>query len=738
MSFAKVFKIFKKGSKAAAKSKGKGKKPAGGFEWPSGVRIGVYGHSNSGKTVYFTVLNEEAKIAKNLQISVTDNATAGEFLKNYRAVWGLGTSSDVGTVVDLKGEKRFPEPSQTDRLLQFNAILDRSKKMSVVTYDYPGDAIAISGQSELKEKVMDFMTGADGLLFFFDPKTMQAELQTQAHVASFVNMLEHLAPINARLPIPISLVITKSDILDGFTGESQVVLVSSEDEHLLSEDFELFLEKVLSSPKISSNPAWAGSVRNVLVRLREFLKVVVGRTLDFQIFFISNTGQTPEKIGTDVGRSIYKPPDKISPVGAKEPFHWLLGSIVRNRKISRLRTASKYVAMLSLAWIVLFSIPFFVHFKYVLPKAENVELNIIEDYQGNIYNTSSEERQKIISAYSRYERSWITKWFFPKFQVPSRRIRGKYGDFNLNEAIAQLDQTINRFTRIVQDSALWPKLNPSDSAILENDEHKTLVADLEQYHQGDETSELYKRSGRALAYWKLFTTYIANRSDTNAYNAMQEQVQFDNRTYASEQSEAEKALGQALSSSLGKRTETKVRKAIAQKAAAQLGDVFEQINSNEDPTYRLSDAVTRLRKVRSDLDPTVDRENIAIINRYLRVADEFNKRRKYTFKVESIPGNGHLHIEVVPSGGEPKWSEQSQTIQGFQYSLDWKAGDDIYIALDTLGAPEAWGKTASDKKILKGKYALFQMDGEISFDNVNQKVVIRFNPSLKERLPVLK
>jgi hypothetical protein len=479
-------------------------------------------------------------------------------------------------------------------------------------------------------------------------------------------------------------------------------------------------------------------VRNILVKLREFLKVVIGRTLDFQIFFISATGESPEKIGTDVGRSIYKPPDKISPVGVKEPFHWLLNSIVRNRRISRLRTVSKYVAMLSLAWIVLFSIPYLFHFDFLMPKAVNVEKNILTEYDGNIYNTSDDERRKIISAYNRYEQSWTVRYLFPKFLVPSGRISDRYRDFNLSTAVSQLDQTLSRFTQIVKDSALWPKLNPSDNAIITNKEHEALLADLNSFHQGDSTSTLYQRSGRALTYWDLFTNYIANRSDSMALKGVIEQVEFDKRNYEASQSNAEKMLGQALENSLQVRTQKKVKTEIARKAAAQLDDVFARINANDDPEYRLDDAVTELRKIRGELDPSVDAANISAINRYLNQAAEFNKTRKYTYKVESVPGNGHLHIEAVPSGSEPKWSEQSQTIQGFQYSLNWKAGDDIYIALDTVGAPENWGKTASDKTILKGKYSIFKMDGEISFSNLGQKVVIRFNPPLMERLPVLK
>jgi hypothetical protein len=105
--------------------------------------------------------------------------------------------------------------------------------------------------------------------------------------------------------------------------------------------------------------------------------------------------------------------------------------------------------------------------------------------------------------------------------------------------------------------------------------------------------------------------------------------------------------------------------------------------------------------------------------------------------VEAVPGQGHLHIEVTGDGKDPTWSEQSQIIEGFNYSIQWKAGDDIHLAFDTLGAAEYWGKTASDKKILKERYALLEMEGEVSFDNLRQKVSIRFSQNPVDDLPKL-
>lgn len=733
MKISKLIKIFKKGSKAAAKRKGK-KGAAPETIWPSGIRIGIYGDANSGKTVYFTVLNEECKISKNLQISVIDNATAGEFLSNYRAIWGLGTAVDAGTVVDLRGEKKFPNPTVTGKLLLFNAIVDRRRKFSVVSYDYNGKTVSISEQSEQADQVDDFMSGCDGLLFFYDPKIMGAELESQSHVASFVNMVERLAPLDSRLPIPIGLVITKADILPGFSDDKDVVLIKPEDEYLVSEDFEFFLEKVLESNLIASDSAWAGSVRNVLVKLKDFLRVILGRTLDLQIFFVSATGVTPEKIGTDVGRSLYVPPDKIQPVGVKEPFYWLLNAIGRNKRISRFRTVAKYAALISLIWIVLFSLPNLYHFKLLYPKPQRIENEILTAYGGNMYSASDKERGRIIRAYRNYERAYTVKWFFEPFQGPAQRIREGYMGYNEREAIKYLNEHIARFATIVKDITLWPRLNPSDSTVILTSEHERLVATLDNYHKGDETSILFTRSGRALAYWDMFTRAVASPSDTTIWKTIQEQVRTDKSLYSQTLSREEILLGDALS----ERKIKKVKKEVAKKAAVELDDLIDQINGNDSPSYRLGDAVAELKKIRKSLDPGVDKKSIQMIDKYLSQAKKWDKKKTFNYKVESIPSDGHLHIEVAEKGKDPGWQEESQILAGFEYKLKWKVSDIIHIAIDTLMQAETWGRESSDKTILRGKYSLFDMDGTVSFDNIGKKVNIRFIPPLVDQLPKLK
>lgn len=730
MGFAKIFRLGKKGAKKLPKGKKKAEPQA---KWPSGTRVGVYGHTNSGKTCYFTVLNECCKTDRRLQISVSDHGTAAEFLKNYRSIWGLATAVESGTAVDLAGEKKFPDPTKHDKVIIFNATVDRGRKLTVVSYDYPGKAVDINEASDLKEKVTGFMAEADGLLFFYDPKLLQAELQNQAHVASFVNMIEQIAPLDSRLPVPIGLVIVKADILPGFTGEDQTVLIHGEDEALLAEDYDMFLQRVLESNRIASNSAWAGTVRELLLKLRDFLRVVVGRTLDFQIFFSSNTGKTPEKIGTDVGRSIYTPPARITPVGVKEPMHWILNAIVRNRRISRFRFLAKWAAMLSLIWIIVFSIPFLFHFSYLLPKAQRVERDILKAYDGNVFSTSPTERGRIARAYREYKDAKTVKWLFPAFVPPADRIRAKYDQFNLADAEKALEGTIERMAGIVADTSLWPAVNPTDSSIITQEEHEKLLADLQSYHQGDEESKLYQRSDRVLNYWDLFTKALQAPNDTTYWNIIKRQVQQDQALNAKEISAAERQLGQVLMD----REVKKVQKVIAQQTAFEFSDeIVSNVNDNPSPAYRLDRAVRDLRTIMAKLDQS-DIEHRRMIERYVEDAKAWSRYREYKAKIETLPGNAHIHVEVTDSGEDPAWTDLNQIFEGDEITIRWKPGQDIHVALDTPEHPCQWGKNPADKVVLSDKYALFDLEKGLSFENVGKKVTVHFEPPLTDRLPKL-
>jgi hypothetical protein len=731
MKLANLFKAAKKGSKVAG-SQGK-KKTAGGTTWPAGIRIGLFGHANSGKTVYLSILYEECKISKDLQISITDHATANEFLKHYREIWGLSTAVDSGTAVDLVGEKKFPDPTERALPLIFNATLDRTRKVAVVTYEYDGKAVAISSTSDQTEDVADFMANADGMLFFYDPKLLKAELESQAHVAAFVHMIERIAPLGSSLPVPIGLVITKSDILPGFTGEDKVVLIPTDDEALLAEDFETLMEHVLSSNRIMSDSAWAGTVREVMVRLQAFLKVVVGRTLDFQIFFTSATGQTPERIGSDVGRSIYAPPRKIAPLGVKAPFYWLLTAVVRNRKLSKFRLVSRWAALIAITWAVLYSLPNLYHFSYLLSTTRSMEDGFMKAYGGNVYNTSEDERRRIGAAYQKYESSWIVRGLYTPFLAPAGRIRNVYRQFDMSEATKQLNDVINTFSTIVSDQALWPKVNPSDNSVITSSQHTKLVDDLTRFHTGDSTSALYLRSGRALTYWDLFTRALIQPGDTTASNIIKRQVEQDQSMYPRDITPAEKQLGAVLSAFKTKQVSTVVAQATATAFDEQ---AFTRINSNTDAKYRFEDAVQELQSIKAKLDPS-DTKHVSAIDKYLAEVANWSRPREYTCKFETIPAGAKAYLEVTEPGRNPQWTAKNMILQGRDVTFKWKPGQDIHIALDTIGHNCQWGNNASDYVVTRSKYGLFELEKPLYFPNVKMQVTVRFMPPLAERLPIL-
>ncbi len=739
MQLAKLLKFGKKGAKMAPKRGAK--KADTGFSWPPGLRIGVYGHSNSGKSTYFTVLNEDCKrISSDLQISVTDNVTAGEFLANYRKIWGFGTHEGPGTRVDLKEERSFPDRTSADKVLQFTVIVDRDKKLPVVTYDYPGDAVSISKSNEYSDKVADFMLQCDGILFFFDPKTLSAELECQAHVASFVNMLEQLAPLSKRLPIPVALVVTKSDTLPGFKGEVQVKLIGAEDEPTISEDYDFFVQRVLSSDKVARNPEWSQSVRDLLVKLSEFIKVAVGRTLDFQIFFSSNTGEKPEKIGAEVGRSIYKPPEKLNPLGVREPFYWMLNAIIRNRRLGTMRKITKYVAVLSLIWILLFSGLYALHFSLQLKWATSVEDKFLDQHNDNPALTTESERKEIKRAYESYRNRWLPRMMFQEYRAKAIELVNLYQDLPVNTSqFGELESTLNSFAGIVSTPSRWPVFQPGDTELVETGQFATLANRLRSFATGDSTSVLYQRAKRALEYWKLFKQCVKNKDDRSKWNVLAEQVKYDETSYGLDFSPQENALVNSLKEAIAGSQKTQVETADPGLIVSEFEAMAQEINGNPDPTFRLDDAVSRLRRFKSRLNSSEYRDYVAAIDNYISDAKWFDRERTYTYKLVTCPPDVHLHVDVAPSGQEPSWSVEEQIWPGDNHTLTWKPGADIYIAYHEphLSGDESWGKSAIETRVLDNKYSLFDMDGEVRFLNTGKTVTFGFADPIRDKLPKL-
>jgi hypothetical protein len=731
----KIFKLFKKGSKAAAGAKKKGH---GELKWPSGVRIGIFGHANSGKTVYYTVLNEDCKISKKLQIAISDTITSGHLLANYRSIWGVGVTSDVGTVVDLRSEKKFPDPTQGDKVLKFNAIVDRSSKVPVVALDYDGKAVAISEQSELKDRVADFMSSCDGLLVFYDPKMLGADMQTQEQVASFTHLMELVAPLHRRLPIPVALVVTKADILPGFTGDEQTILISPEDENFLSSDFEVFLEKVLASNKVTSSPAWAGTVRDVLVKLKEFLKVVVGRTLDFQIFFVSPVGSTPEKVGTDIGRSLYTPPDKIHPIGVKEPFHWLLKAVLKNRGIGRMRWITKLAAVLAVAWVVVFSVPYLYQFSFLHPRTLDQEDAVLQGHlEGGGSMTSLSKRQitKILDPYRSYQHKWIVNWLFRPFKQTAEQIVINYHALEKVDIEKVMDTHILTFLDVVADSSRWPAKKVDDTVFVEDENAQRfgeLVSDMDSLGIDESDAALLRRQERIKWFLGKFREGILDpQASAAVWGQMNEQISRHGSREDIKLSEAE----QSLYSRLMEREQKQEVVVIAKETGSAVEEFLQTINDNTDPKFRLETAPRRLESDLAALraDPA-NSAVIARINRYLQEVQKFKTRRPFIYRLATGPEGCHVHVMARRGNKDTSWRVGKQLWPGMTVdTISWRMGDQIVIALDSPADRETWGENSTSKKELKGRFALFEMEKAVSIGD--KTVTFSLEDSLEEMLP---
>ncbi len=737
MKIGKLLKFGKKGAKAASSRK-KDKDAKGGHEWPGGIRVGLVGHSNSGKTVYLSILHDDCKTARDLQLSVSDSVSASELLGNHRKMWGLSPSAGQGTMVDVRQDPEFPDLTRRDTIMKMVANLDRSHKLPVVTLDYAGDAISIGGDDDTSEKVIDFLTGCDGLLFFFDPKTLGSPTQWQSHAAAFENMIQRLAPLDERLPIPVGLVITKADVLPGFKGDQHVSLIHPSEEPVLGEDYDEFFEQILSNPRIQSDPEWAGSVRDVLTKLKGFLKITVGRTLDFQIFFVSSVGTQPEKIGAELGRSIYKPPDVIRPIGVKRPFHWLLQSIVRNRRIDGFRKVRTAVRNLVLIWVVFCSAVFIWHLWWQLGRATGLEDDVLAKYNNEAAATSPNDRKSISDAYTHYSGRWLVRKVFRDFRPPARDLAATYRDLQAESLTEKLARLQKQMTGIVRQQDQWPRMDPSTRELIQSDDYRRLSSELAAL-AGDSSSAVFASAARTNRVWDQFSQCAGEPNNTACWQKLDSVVTFNQEVNAAALTSDEKELYTAIDGVVsGVKTE-EVQAEGASDALQDLKALAGRINSNPRPSYRLDDAVRELESIRGQLAGNQYTAERAAIDRYISAANTINRERTYQLRVDVVPDNGHLHIEVVPDRGTPQWSTMEQFVAGDQKTLSWRPGADIHIAFDLphIDTDETWGKDPTDLYVAKDKYCLYALNGEITFSNSGTAISFTLINNPAEDLPVL-
>ena len=457
-----ILKIFKKGAKYRKKAKPqeKGGEEARG-KIPGLFQVGVCGHTSSGKTVFFTMLYEKGRNEPDFRLATLDDLTAKEIHENIRLLKGLKRTEVGGGVRDVQGERRFPDPTSGESHFNFEATLNHRTRFRFTTLEYKGENIALEEDLDSKKSLVDYLSECDCLLFFIEPSVIRSELLRQEQLATFINLMERISNGGFGINIPIGLVVTKSDLLEGFEREDQTVVIQPSYEYLKTRGFESFLKGILNQSSIRNRSSWQGQLRDLLRNLKPFFESLMERTLDFQIFFVSSTGlQLEREEGTKERRT---PPEVLRPMGITDPLKWAADRLLLKKKIRWFRKFAKWVFVLSFLWILFYSIPHLLHFRMILPKVLRIEEEVLKPhniypktfYIAGLLEVPSEELDKIAKAYENYAKSKTVQWFFKDFRDPALERKRFYTEVYKQELIKlKIHERVEYFHAVITDTLI--------------------------------------------------------------------------------------------------------------------------------------------------------------------------------------------------------------------------------------------------------------------------------------------
>lgn len=315
-----LLKYFKK----AAKFKGKVKrsKESGEQVDTSIYRIGLFGHTNVGKTVFLTAAYAFSENSPDFQLLAMGD-TQVYLEENFIMMKGLGGQDPSGKSKSPK----FPGTTFSDRKLSFSAQLGKSMNVPLETLDYSGKNVYIDSPMGIQQNLMDFFHICDCVLFLIDFEAINNESELAKRVSSFTQVIKQLSGSKRHLDIPIGLVITKADELPGFKSGLLSTLIRSEAGYIKGMRFNDFLSKVAQQQYLADYPEWKNNLKTILVRLQSFFIPLIKSTLDYQVFFVSSTGNLPETVSSQSGVKSKIPPPDFRPLGVTQPIEWALKRI---------------------------------------------------------------------------------------------------------------------------------------------------------------------------------------------------------------------------------------------------------------------------------------------------------------------------------------------------------------------------------------------------------------------------
>jgi len=393
---------------------------------PGVSRIGVYGHSSSGKTCFLTMLYEATRDDPTLRLTTLDDETSSELHRNIRMLKGVEKVVEDGRWREVTGERRFPDPTQEETELAFEVDLGGTS-LRFSSLDYPGREVALTKDGTSKESLSEYLEDSDCLLLLVQPDLLESDVLREEHLASLANLIQTIAAGRRTIPIPVGVVVTKADLLEGFESEEQSSIVEPGFDYVKTRGFGEFVEGVLQQPRMVGERNWAPRVKELLRRLRTLLEPLILRTPDFQIFLCSATGPLTEGVNV--------PPPELRPIGIKPPLRWAATRLITKRRLRGLRRFTKWVFFLTLLWIFCSSIPYLIHFRIVFPRPSVVEGQILAKHgldRGTflradfVQDIPQAELESIAQAYERYSGSRTVRAFFKGFRAPAGVVQRLY------------------------------------------------------------------------------------------------------------------------------------------------------------------------------------------------------------------------------------------------------------------------------------------------------------------------
>lgn len=385
----KAFGIFKKKSAPPPKEAG------APFEHDDNVVL-VFGHSNAGKTVYFSVLYELLKGNADFKLSPLDNETAANLIENYNLMRGKLLRIREGRQVEIEGERRFPTMTSETRILRFGLDMSVRKGVKFYTVDYKGETLSIAQPGELRKQFSKFFPYARAALFFLDASVLDTDVLLREQIAAFQTILHDLRDCVPKR-VPVGIVITKSDFLDGYSPSNPVELVPSGAAVYKGRSKDRFVSGLVKVNSHRFGEVWTKTTERISRTLANLVDSVGAYTLDFQIFFVSSTGGMGKNQSGEV-----EPPRDIAPSGVADPLMWAFRRIMFNKRKAFWRYLVKWAFALALIWVVAFSLFNVYHQLKLYGNLERAEAKLGDELRSSNGKFAETQAKNIKSNYTSY------------------------------------------------------------------------------------------------------------------------------------------------------------------------------------------------------------------------------------------------------------------------------------------------------------------------------------------------